>query len=172
MIKNNRPYTNENGSIDDALITKHGDEEITAIQEWIRKNIRAGKKVLKGYTSYGMKHLLEHDTRIYLTNNEFKDAMWLSGYMPVNPKELNWEYRIELTKDINDNPSPFFEWAGQFKEDDTPQGDFVRDMQSDIKFPIMAEHGIILRYLNRTSACDGAIEAFEELWSEYAGTKN
>lgn len=45
-------------------------------------------------TSYGLKHILEHDTGIYLTNNEFKDAMLICGYEPVNPQELNWTYCI------------------------------------------------------------------------------
>lgn len=92
MIRNGRPYTNENGFIDEALITERGDEDIAVVDGWIRKNIRTGKKVLHGHTSYGMKHLLEHDTGIYLTNNEFKDAMLLAGFQPVNPKELNWDF--------------------------------------------------------------------------------
>ena len=90
MIKNGRPYTNENGWEDGGLITDHGDEVKKAVDGWIGKNIRTAKKILRGRTSYGMKHILEHDTGIYLTNNEFKDAMLLAGYSPVNPGELNW----------------------------------------------------------------------------------
>ena len=58
MIKNGRPYTNENGFTDGALITGREDAVVTAVDGLIRKNIRAGKKVLQGHTSYGMKHLL------------------------------------------------------------------------------------------------------------------
>ena len=94
MIKNGRPYTNENGFVDEALITEHSDEEIAAVDEWIRKNVRTSKKILHGHTSYGMKHMLEHDTGIYLTNNEFKDAMMMCGFEPVDPNMLNWTYRI------------------------------------------------------------------------------
>ena len=54
MIKNGRPYTNENGFTDGALITGREDAVVTAVDGWIRKNIRAGKKVLQGHTSYGM----------------------------------------------------------------------------------------------------------------------
>ena len=39
----------------------------------------------------------------------------------------------------------------------------------DFKFPVLAEHSIIARYLSRIGACNGAVEAFEELWREYAG---
>lgn len=142
MIKNGRPYTNENGFTDGALITGREDAVVTAVDGWIRKNIRAGKKVLQGHTSYGMKHLLEHDTGVYLTNNEFKDAMLLAGYRPVNPNSLNWKYRIELTREINDNPSPFFRWARNFEADATPCGDFVRDMLRDFEFSVLAEHDV------------------------------
>lgn len=169
MIRNGRPYTNENGFIDGALITGREDAVVTAVDGWIRKNIRAGEKILQGHTSYGMKHLLEHDTGVYLTNNEFKDAMLLAGYRPVNPDSLNWKYRIELTREINDNPSPFFRWARNFEADATPCGDFVRDMLRDFEFPVLAEHDVIARYLGRIGACSGAVEAFEVLWREYAG---
>ena len=58
MIKNGRPYTNENGFTDGALITGREDAVVTAVDGWIRKNIRAGKKVLQGHTSYGMKNMI------------------------------------------------------------------------------------------------------------------
>ena len=117
-----------------------------------------------------MKHLLEHDTGVYLTNNEFKDAMLLAGYRPVNPDSLNWKYRIELTREINDNPSPFFRWARNFEADATPCGDFVRDMLCDFEFPVLAEHDVIARYLGRIGACSGAVEAFEVLWRGICGS--
>ena len=91
MIKNGRPYTNENGFTDGALITGREDAVVTAVDGWIRKNIRAGKKVLQGHTSYGMKHLLEHDTGVYLTNNEFKDAMLLAGYRAARSEAQEYE---------------------------------------------------------------------------------
>ncbi len=94
MLKNGRPYSIENGSIDDALITDHSQEQIDIICNWIQENIYPRKTPLNSHTSYGIKHLLEANTGIYLTNNEFKDAMLLCGYEPVNPNELNWTYCI------------------------------------------------------------------------------
>ena len=169
MIKFGRPYSNEtsDGSIDDALITERSDEEITAVGKWIRDNIRPAKKILDGHTSYGMKHILKHDTGIYLTNNEFKDAMLLTGYKPVNPNELNWRYRIVLTRDINNNPSPFFNWAKKFAKEDNPYGDFAKDMLHEFDFPVLAEHDFILWYLKRKHACKEAKAVFEELWKMY-----
>ena len=94
MIKNGRPYTNENGYIDDALISSHNKEEIAIILDWINTNFIPRKTVLRTSSSYGLKHILQHDTGIYLTNNEFKDAMLMAGYGPTNPNELNWHYCI------------------------------------------------------------------------------
>lgn len=169
MIRDGRPYTNENGWEDNGLITDCSDDVKNAVDEWIRQNVRAAGKILPGRTSYGMKHLLEHDTGIYLTNNEFKDAMMLAGHPPVNAGEMNWRYRIVLTREINDNPSPFFQWAGKFKRYASPCGDFVRDMLACFDFPKTASHQAISSYLWQAGACRGAVDAFEELWRAYAG---
>lgn len=167
MIKNGRPYSVENGHVDDALITSHSDEEITIVKKWIADNIKPSSEVLENRTSYGLKHILQKDTKIYLTNNEFKDAMLLEGYEPVDPNELNWEYRIIFLRDINDNPSEFFIWAKKYKDEQSPKGDFVCDMISDFDFPKIPDYKEILNYLKKRSACDDAIVAFKKLWKEY-----
>lgn len=168
MFMNGRPYTNENGHIDDGLITEQPEAVIEAVSGWIRKNIRPARRILQGRTSYGLKHLLERDTGIYLTNNEFKDALFLAGYRPVNADELNWRYRIELIRECNDNPSPFFRWATKnYGKANSPLGDFAKDMLHDVEFPVFSEEGVIKDYLCGIGACDGAIEAFEELWRLY-----
>ena len=94
MIKEGRPYSNENGSIDKALITEHDREEVNVVCEWIKTNLIRIKTPNYDKSSYGLKQVLEKDTGIYLTNNEFKDAMLMCGYEPVNPHELNWNYCI------------------------------------------------------------------------------
>ena len=167
MLKNGRPYSNENGFIDNALISDKTLDDLFTIAKWIKDNIRPSRTILKYHTSYGLKHILEHDTGLHLTNNEFKDALLLAGYAPVNPNELNWRYRIKLLREINYNPSPFFNWAKQFKDEDSPEGDFVRDMLHEFDFPIFADTEIIDRYLYCKGACDGAYEAFDKLWKRY-----
>lgn len=168
MLKDGRPYSIENGWEDAQLLSDEDDDVIALVSEWIRANIRKSGKILRGRTSYGIKHDLQRDTGVYLTNNQFKDAMMTAGFMPVDPNELNWRYRIVMTKDINVNPSPFFNWAAKNAADIAgPEGDFVGDMLRDFKFPVFADHDVILRYLHRANACSNAIEAFETLWSEY-----
>ncbi len=106
MMKNHRPYSIENGYVDAGLITERPEEEMETAMRWIAENIRPRKTPLPERTSYGMKHILQHDTGLYLTNNEFKDAMLLSGYEPVDPDELNCSYRIS-------KKSPAFDWRSR-----------------------------------------------------------
>ena len=94
MMIDGRPYSNENGYEDKALITDRPKEQVALVCAWIRKNIRPRKTPMLERTSYGLKHDFEHDTGLYLTNNEFKDAMLLCGYYPVDQNKLNWCYCI------------------------------------------------------------------------------
>lgn len=167
MIKNNRPYTCENGSVDDKLLSEHDYDFIKTVGEWIRKNIRPQKEVNTNHTSYGLKHKLENDTGLYITNNEFKNAMLLAGYEPVDETELNWRYRACYLPDIIYNPSPFFVWVKAYVCEESPEGDFAKDMITDREFPIFANREIILKYLESIHAIDEAVAAFESLWSRY-----
>lgn len=100
-IKNGRPYTYGNGYgrdpkewVDDELITDKSLEVQQKVFDWIKENIKPRKTPNHRHSSYGLKHYLEQDTGIYLTNNAFKDAMLLCGFKPVDETELNWEYCI------------------------------------------------------------------------------
>lgn len=106
MIRNGRPYSIENGSVDDGLITDRPQEVQEEVYAWIRENILPRKTPNRFHSSYGIKHILQGDKDIYLTNNEFKDAMMQCGYMPVDANELNWTYRIS-------QKSPAFDWKSR-----------------------------------------------------------
>lgn len=84
------PWTKD----DEALLTDLSKEEQQKILDWIEKNIQPRKTVLEGHSSYGLKHIQEHDTGIYLTNNQFKHAMLLAGYLPNKEYVLNWNFCI------------------------------------------------------------------------------
>ena len=98
MIVNNRPFTNENGWTDDGLLNKLDSESAQTVLNWVHCNIHPRKTVNPFHSSYGLKHLLEHDVGFYLTNNQFKDAMFRCGHRPENPNELNWTYRINVRR--------------------------------------------------------------------------
>ncbi len=94
MIKNGKPYTNENGFIDSKLLSDRSSDEVYVICNWINNSILPRKTPLLEHTSYDLKHLLEKDTGVYLTNNEFKDAMLICGFAPIDADKLNWSYCI------------------------------------------------------------------------------
>ena len=105
MIKNGRPFSvDRSGNVDDALITERKPEEQKKVLQWIKENIYPRKTPHLLHTSYSLKHLLERDTGIYLTNNEFKDAMMICGFEPANPDKLNWMFGIS-------HKSPIFKRA-------------------------------------------------------------
>ena len=135
-------------------------EELALVMDWIAENILPRKRVLRGSSSYG------------LTNDRFKAAMLLAGYLPADPDEVNWHYRIQLRRNLGPKRSPFFRWARRYRQEPSPRGDFVRDMLSDRTFPEVDDRESILRYLYDNGACGGALDAFEELWREYAGERH
>jgi len=88
MIKDRRAFTeNDENYFEDLSL-----EEQKVIKQWIYDNFVPRKTLLRGHTSYGLKHIFSSNTGIYVTNNQFKDAMLKSGYKPVDSNELNWRY--------------------------------------------------------------------------------
>ena len=69
-------------------------EEQKKALAWIRANVFHRKTPLESRTSYGMKHLLEHRTNIYVTNNAFKELMLICGFYPVKVDALNWWFCV------------------------------------------------------------------------------
>lgn len=88
-------YSQRFRGIDDNLITDLPEETVRYVVCWILSNIRPRKNVNKDYDSYTLKHMLESDLGIYLTNNQFKDAMLFCGFCPVKVTDVNWMYCIK-----------------------------------------------------------------------------
>ncbi|MBG9319425.1 hypothetical protein I4J37_06525 [Corynebacterium belfantii] len=59
---------------------------------WIRQSLKVPLKWRTHYSSYYLKHLLQRNTGIYVSNGQFKDAMILAGFKPVNARQLNHRY--------------------------------------------------------------------------------
>ena len=100
MITFDHPCTitktlNGETAVDDMLLVNHKPvEEAMAIIHWIATNLQTRANFNEKHTSYGLKHLLEEDTGIYVTNNEFKDAMLYCNFKPKDYDALNWVYKI------------------------------------------------------------------------------
>jgi len=58
-----------------------------ALLDWIEDNLAPGKKASE--SSYSLKHYFERATGIYITNGQFKGAMQMAGYEPLDRDALN-----------------------------------------------------------------------------------
>lgn len=108
MIKNGRAYTlkSENGLGDEcdqitAGATMGGIDTagfMSLVFGWIHYHISPAGKTDTRHSSYALKHMVENDIGYYITNNQFKDAMLLCGYYPVNANETNWLFKIKIDR--------------------------------------------------------------------------
>lgn len=74
------------------------------LSAWIRANISSAKRTCPA-TSYGLKHVFSADCHVYITNDAFKAGLLLEGYLPINPNELNWRYRLKVKENRDRWPS-------------------------------------------------------------------
>lgn len=114
-------------SIDNKLLADNlTGEEQQMVLNWIKANIKPRKTPMYRATSYGIKHILEDDLHLHLTNNQFKDAMLMCGFKPVDESELNWFYCISTRSPIFIYKLPFekkpISWKQYFAESEANQG--------------------------------------------------
>lgn len=79
---------------DKALLSDLSDGERERVISWINENLLPIASPNGKHTSYGIKHIIQKEIGIYLTNNQFKDAMLECGFEPVEVDALNWVFRI------------------------------------------------------------------------------
>jgi len=79
---------------DAALMSELPEDIQRKVSDWIFGKLWKIQSPNYNHNSYELKHLLEKDTGIYLTNNQMKDAMLMEGFHPVKENELNWVYCI------------------------------------------------------------------------------
>lgn len=72
------------------------EEEQEKALKWVAENMKPANTVNNSHSSYGLKHDLEHDTGIYMTNNQFKDMILTRTDIRVAVfKERNHRYYIQ-----------------------------------------------------------------------------
>ena len=189
MLKHNRPYSCENDHmdiIDKMLISDMSLEDAARVNNWIAKNITMYRLSFRpvercNKDSYSLKHLLERETDLYLTNNQFKDAMLLAGFEPIDPNELNWRFKnIVLFRDLAESlrtMNPFLKYISEnaaevnsftgIEPEDVLK--FFDDAVSDSDFPVIASYRQILRYLYDW-ASEKSIECFERAWGGFVAS--
>ena len=80
--------------IDAKLFSELDKADQDKCKKWV-KQLKKTKSSVLHITSYGLKHMLEKDTGVYMTNNQFKDLMLECGFEPVKETDLNWHYHID-----------------------------------------------------------------------------
>ena len=79
---------------DAALMADLPEDVQHQVSDWIFANIRRRESPNYEHDSYQLKHLIEKELGVYLTNNQMKDAMLNEGFFPVKENELNWHFFI------------------------------------------------------------------------------
>jgi DNA replication protein DnaC len=70
-----------------------------ALQYWIEHAIQPAQKADERHSSYGLKHEYERETKVYVSHAQFKGAMLVAGYLPIEKSEQNWHFKIKPTYD-------------------------------------------------------------------------
>lgn len=99
-VDNDRIYYKIETGNDTAHFSDLSEEEQKIVLEWLQWNVWPAKNKLDGHSSYGMKHILNNRTGIYITNNQMKEAMWNLGFRPTKINTLNWTFKIKKSSPI------------------------------------------------------------------------
>jgi len=70
-------------------------EQQTALLVWMQVNLKRTRTINHKRTSYEMKSYFERDINgFYVSNGQFKGAMLLLGFKPLDQNELNWHFNV------------------------------------------------------------------------------
>lgn len=72
-----------------------------ALQYWIEHAIQPALKADEHFSSYGLKHEYERETKLYVSHAQFKGAMLVARYLPTEKGEQNWHFKIKPTYDVS-----------------------------------------------------------------------
>lgn len=95
-----------------------GFDELSADQQavlldWIRSVLKRATRVFPR-SSYDMKHDFEGEPDgFYVTNGQFKGAMREAGFLPEDPRELNWRFRVQPARQLEEEEKQRLGWIGR-----------------------------------------------------------
>lgn len=76
------------------LMSDMNEEERKTILGFIKENLIPRKTVNRHHSSYDLRILVISITGIFLSESQLKDAMFISGFSPIDWKEYHWHFRI------------------------------------------------------------------------------
>ena len=71
-------------------------DEKAKLDRWIKEKFVPAKS--KKMDSYYLKHVMEHENGLYVTNGQFKGAMQAAGYKAYDIGNINWDYKVKFKK--------------------------------------------------------------------------
>jgi hypothetical protein len=74
-------------------------EDKATVQRWIEHELTPSDEV-GPHASYSLKHILQRLEGLYVTNGQFKGAMLVAGYEPLDRCELNWQWRYACDPEL------------------------------------------------------------------------
>lgn len=80
------------------LLTPESIKRTQSAYDWIRANLRHGCRINRQHSSYGLKHVMEGHTGVYVCNGEFIVAMLLAGFK-MNTINYNPAFNV-FTSDV------------------------------------------------------------------------
>ena len=61
----------------------------------------------------------------------------------------------------------FKQWLGIYEDENSPAGDFARDVIVDEDFPIIQTKEFVEKYLIKNNASDRTMDIFYKVWDEF-----
>lgn len=80
--------------LDDGLLDDLPRKTRREVLKWISDNFYIRKTPNLNYHTYWLKHALQYETGIYITDNQMKDAFLKSGFYPLDKYEETWKFYL------------------------------------------------------------------------------
>ena len=80
--------------LDDALLEDLPKRQQKDVMNWIYNNFYVRKSPNHNYHTYWLKHALQYETGIYITDNQMKSAFLKAGFYPLDKYEESWKFNL------------------------------------------------------------------------------
>ena len=82
--------------LDDALLDDLPKIQRKEVMRWIDDNFYIRKTPNFNYHTYWLKHALQYETGIYITDNQMKDAFLRAGFNPLDKYDESWKFHLGI----------------------------------------------------------------------------
>lgn len=80
--------------LDDDLFEDLPKRQRKEVIKWIEDNFYIRKTPNYNYHTYWLKHALQYETGIYITDNQMKDAFLRAGFYPLDKYDESWKFYL------------------------------------------------------------------------------